>query len=157
MEVKRCEKESFSVIGKQGSTRDGDGFIGRLWETANSNYSEISALVKKDENGNPVGFWGAMSDMSGSFKPWENNFSEGLYLAGAEVVDNSVPPDNWVKWVIPTYEYVYVKVENGASDIFAQMIKYLEDNQLELVGAVNEYICPAEDGQVYMFFPIRRL
>lgn len=31
MKVKRCVKESFVVIGKEGSTLDGEGFIQRLW------------------------------------------------------------------------------------------------------------------------------
>jgi hypothetical protein len=79
MEIKKCIKESFSVVGKEGSTNDGDGFIQKLWEDANNHYNEIVALVKTDKNGNPVGFWGAMSDFSRSFKPWEYNLSKGIY------------------------------------------------------------------------------
>ena len=71
MDIKKCIKEAFSVIGKEGTTNDGDGFIQRLWEDANNHYDEIAALVKTDENGNPVGFWGAMSDFSRSFMPWK--------------------------------------------------------------------------------------
>ncbi len=82
MNIERITKPAFTVIGKEGSTKDGEGFIGRLWEDANSHFGEIAHLAKKDENGVPHGVWGAMSDFSRSFKPWEN-FSEGLYLAGA--------------------------------------------------------------------------
>ena len=41
VEINRCVKESFSVIGKEGSTMDGSGFIQRLWEDANSHFQEI--------------------------------------------------------------------------------------------------------------------
>ena len=40
-------------------------------------------LAKKDENGNLVGIWGAMSDFTHTFLPWED-FKNGFYLAGAE-------------------------------------------------------------------------
>lgn len=157
MNIQRCVKGSFSVIGKLGSTNDGDGFIQRLWADANVHYGEISDLAKTDDNGNPVGFWGAMSDMSSAFKPWEEGFTKGLYLAGAEVRDHEEAPDGWTKWTIPAYEYLYVKVEDGAQNTFPAMIKYMEENNLKLAGAVNDFICPEENGQPYMFFPIRRV
>ena len=53
-----------------GSTLDGEGFIQKLWNDANSHFSEVANLAKKDTNGNIVGIWGAMSDISGSFKPF---------------------------------------------------------------------------------------
>ena len=34
MKIERCEMPSFAVIGKEGSTNDGEGFIGRLWQDA---------------------------------------------------------------------------------------------------------------------------
>lgn len=71
MKIEKCEKKSFTVIGKEGSTEDGEGFIGRLWENANSHFNEIAHLAKRDENGNIIGIWGAMSDFSRSFDPWE--------------------------------------------------------------------------------------
>lgn len=60
--INKCCKEHFVVIGKEGSTNDGDGFIQKLWEDANSHFYEVEQLAKKDENGNLVGIWGAMSD-----------------------------------------------------------------------------------------------
>ena len=154
MEINRCAKDSFVVIGKEGSTADGEGFIARLWETANGNFGEVAHLAKKDENGNLLGIWGAMSDFSRSFKPWENGFSSGLYLAGIECEDNAEAPEGWVKWVIPAYEYIYV--ENCGENTFADVIKYLEENNIPLAGAVHDFTCP-ETGKGYMFFPIRRL
>ena len=82
-------KEKFVVIGKEGSTSDGDGFIQKLWYDADSHFSEIAHLAKRDANGSIVGIWGAMSDISHSFKPWEDGFRKGLYLAGVECVDSA--------------------------------------------------------------------
>ncbi len=154
MEIRKCRKEPFSVIGKEGSTEDGVGFIQRLWDDANSHFSEIVSLAKKDEKGNILGIWGAMSDFSRAFKPWENSFSKGLYLAGIEVTDDAQPPYGWVKWTIPSYEYIYTKIEEP--NTFRDVIKYLNKKDITLAGAVNDFICP-EDNQSYMFFPIQRL
>lgn len=154
MKIEKCTKEAFTVIGKEGSTKDGEDFIERLWEDANTHFGEIAQLVKIDENGVPVGVWGAMSDFSRSFKPWENEFSEGLYLAGAECVDGAEAPEGWVKWVIPAYEYLYVEDEDD--DTFDEMLQYLEDNGISLAGAVHDFTCP-QTGIGYMYFPIKAL
>ncbi len=153
MNIERCEKKSFAVIGKEGSTLDGAGFIQKLWDNANSHFAEVQHLAKKDENGNLVGIWGAMSDFSRSFDPWEN-FEKGLYLAGVECNDNAEAPDGWTKWVIPGYEYIYAECEND--DTFSNTIKYLKDNNIPLAGAVHDFTCP-QTGKNYMFFPIGKL
>ena len=155
MELNKCIKESFSVIGKEGSTNDGNGFIQKLWQDANENFGEVAHLGKRDNEGNILGIWGAMSDFSHSFKPWEDNFSKGIYLAGVEVKDDAIAPKGWTKWTIPAYEYIYVKFDEP--DIFPKVIEYLKENNLDLVGAVNDFNCPKENGQAYMFFPIRKL
>lgn len=153
MKIEKCIKESFTVIGKVGSTADGAGFIQRLWDDANSHFGEIAHLAKKDKNGVPLGVWGAMSDFSRTFKPWKN-FSEGLYLAGAECADDAEAPEGWTKWIIPGFEYLYAECEN--ENTFSDMIKYLSDNGIPLAGAVHDFTCP-QTGKNYMFFPIRRL
>ena len=153
MKAERCVKESFVVIGKEGSTLDGEGFIQRLWIDANSHFEEVQHLAKKDENGNIVGIWGAMSDFSHSFNPWEG-FNKGLYLAGVECREDAEAPNGWTKWIIPGYEYIYIECENDAT--FSETIKYLEDNAIPLVGAVHDFTCP-QTGKNYMFFPIRKL
>ena len=155
MEIMHCTKPSFCVIGKEGSTSEGKGFIERLWQDANQHFDEIEALVKRNAAGVPVGFWGAMSDFSRTFSPWEDNFSKGLYLAGAEVIDDAAPPEGWVKWTIPAYEYLYVKA--GDPDIFSLTLQYISQKGYMLAGAVHDYISPEENGQPYMFFPVRRL
>ncbi len=150
MVINKCIKESFSVIGKEGSTNDGEGFIEKLWEDANENFTEVEHLAKKDNKGNILGVWGAMSDLSCSFKPWEDNFTKGLYLSGVEVNDNLMPPKGWTKWTIPGYEYIYVKCDGY--DTFSKVIKYLKDNDVWICGtdmdARNYYYNEKFDGPI---------
>ncbi len=154
MKMNKCVKESFVVIGKEGATEDGDGFIRKLWEDANSHFQEVAHLAKKNDDGNLIGIWGAMSDLSHSFLPWEEDFTKGLYLAGVECTENAKAPEGWTKWVIPGYEYIVVENENG--NIFPEVIRYLQENDIPLVGAVHDFTCPWT-GKGYMFFPIRKL
>ena len=154
MKIEKCIKNAFVVIGKEGSTEDGQDFIQNLWTDANSHFNEVQSLAKKDEKGNLVGIWGAMSDCSHSFKPWEDNFSKGLYLAGVECVDDAEAPEGWTKWTIPSFEYIYVETEN--ENTFPEVIRYMEENNITLVGAVHDFTCP-ESGKNYMFFPIRTI
>ena len=153
MKIEKIVKESFAVIGKEGSTADGEGFIQKLWEDANSHFDQVAHLAKRDENGNLIGVWGAMSDVSRSFKPWED-FRTGLYLAGVECPDDAQAPEGWVRWVVPAYEYL--RVENDGEDTFARMLSYLKEKNCSLAGAVHDFTCP-QTGKNYMFFPIRRL
>ena len=154
MKIEKCTKDAFVVIGKEGSTLDGQGFIQKLWTDANSHFSEVQPLAKKDENGNLVGIWGAMSDCSHSYKPWEENFSKGLYLAGVECVDDAEAPEGWTKWKIPGYEYLYAEVESEST--FSIVLDYMNTNNIVLAGAVHDFTCPL-DGKNYMFFPIRTI
>lgn len=146
-------KKAFVVIGKEGSTLDGEGFIQKLWDDANGHFDEVAHLAKRDENGNLVGIWGAMSDLSHSFQPWEEGFSKGLYLAGVECVDNAEAPDGWTKWMIPRYEYLVVENHDGA---FRDTIRQMNDKGIALVGAVHDYTDPAT-GKGYLYFPIREV
>ena len=154
MKIEKCIKNAFVVIGKEGSTEDGQGFIQKLWTDANSHFNEVQSLAKKDEKGNLVGIWGAMSDCSHSFKPWEDNFSKGLYLAGVECVDDAEAPEGWTKWTIPSFEYIFVETEN--ENTFPEVLRYMDENNITLVGAVHDFTCPAS-GKNYMFFPIRTI
>jgi hypothetical protein len=47
-------------------------------------------------------------------------------------------------------------VERENDSTFSEVIKYLEENDILLVGAVYDFTCP-QTGKGYMFFPIRRL
>ncbi|WP_308698592.1 GyrI-like domain-containing protein [uncultured Thomasclavelia sp.] len=146
-------KKKFVVIGKEGSTLDGEGFIQKLWDDANSHFNEIAHLAKKDVNGKLVGIWGAMSDISRSFKPWEDDFSKGLYLAGVECFDDAKAPDGWTKWTIPGYEYIVVE---NHEVVFEETIRKINEKGISLVGAVHDYTDPAT-GKDYLYFPIREL
>ena len=153
MKIDHCEMPSFAVIGKEGSTNDGEGFIKRLWQEANGHFDEIAHLAARDEQGNLLGIWGAMSDMERRFMPWEDGFSRGRYLAGVQCQPDAAAPEGWTKWVIPAYEYLYVECDG--TDVFSAMIQYLKENDMPLAGAVHDFTCP-QTGKNLMFFPIRK-
>lgn len=153
MNIERLEKASFAVIGKEGSSLDGAEFVKTLWDDANSHFAEVQHLAKKNENGDIVGIWGAMSDFSRSFLPWED-FRNGLYLAGVECEADAEAPAGWTKWVVPGYEYI--RVERDADDIFPRAIQYLKEHNIPLVGAVHDFTDP-RTGKSYMYFPVKKL
>ena len=154
MNMEKCMKEAFAVIGKEGSTEDGPGFVQSLWTDANTHFAEVAHLAKKDENGNLVGIWGAMTDFSRSFRPWEDGFSRGFYLAGVECVDDAQAPEGWVKWNVPGFEYLRVECDHDG--VFPEMIDYLREKGISLAGAVHDFTCP-QTGKNYMYFPIGRI
>lgn len=94
-----------------------------------------------------------MTDFSHSYKPWENGFSEGKYLAGAESYDDAIAPEGWTKWIIPGF--VYLKAENE-ENLFPNMLSYLDENGFALAGAVHDFT-DVKTEKNYMLFPIERL
>lgn len=152
--VKRIVKESFSVIGIEGSGLKQEGFVQNCWMEANARFKEIAPLAKKDEEGNYCGFWGAMSDLGREFKPWEENFSKGLYLAGVECIDEAEAPEGWTKWTLPGFEYLVLA--NQEAETFRKGLHYLEISGYDLAGAVQDFTCP-KTGENFMLFPIRRI
>ncbi len=154
MNVERRVKPAFAVIGREGSTLDGPGFVQRLWDEANAHFSEIQPLVKRDEAGRCCGFWGAMTDFSRAFRPWTEGFTQGLYLAGAECADDAEAPEGWSKWVVPGFEYLAVESDDGGA--FEAGLAYLAAHGLAMVGAAQDFVCPAT-GKGAVLFPIRRL
>ena len=152
--MERIIKHAFAVIGMEGSTADGPGFIPALWEKANSRFNEVAHLAKAYPEGSLCGVWGAMTDMSRTFRPWEDGFTKGLYLAGVEARDDATPPEGWTRWDIPGFEYI--RVENNAPDVFPRTLEALVREGLPLAGAVHDFTDPAT-GTGYMLFPIRRL
>ena len=155
MAFQSCELESFAVIGKEGSTLEGEGFIQRLWTQANRDFWQVEPLALRNGEG-LLGLWGLMSDFTRSFAPWTEAFSQGLYLAGVQVPLEAQPPEGWVKWTVPAFGYVYTAVEGNYQKVFRAGLAYLRDNGLQLVGAVQEYNCP-QDEQMYLYFPVVRL
>ena len=58
MNIETITKRAFSVLGKEGSTEDGPGFVRKLWADANAHFCEVAHLARRDEKGVPLGFWG---------------------------------------------------------------------------------------------------
>lgn len=152
--MERWIKPAFAVIGIEGSTQDGEGFVQRLWEAANSRFSEVAALVKKNPDGSLAGIWGVMTDMRRQYAPWTEGFTCGRYLAGVECRDDAIPPEGWARWDVPGFEYL--RVHGGGPDVFSRTLTELAERGLCLAGAVQDYTDPAS-GQSCMCFPVRRL
>ena len=152
MDVLRIRKPRFTVIGIEGSTEDGDGFIQRLWGEANARFPEIQHLCARAEDGTFTGFWDAMTDFTRSFLPWED-FKRGLYLAGAACVEGAEPPEGWTKWVIPGFEYLRF---DCAAFSFPDAIGSVREHGYAVAGAVQDYTDP-RTGENYIYVPIRRL
>lgn len=157
MEAVIRELPAVSVIGMEGEAKPGYNPAPALWEAANARYGEVDALALRDESGVPVGTWGAMSDLSRSFLPWEDGFSRGLYLAGIQVPPEALPPEGWVKWTLPAFACLQVRAEGSYGSAFQAGLDELERRGLTLAGAVQECQRPAEGGQLYLFFPFKRL
>lgn len=157
MEFFSCEMPAFCVIGKEGAAGGEENVAELLWREANAHFAEVEALALRDEAGALAGFWGAMSDCSRSFLPWEDGFSKGLYLAGVQAREDAQPPEGWVKWTVPAFRYIYTKVEGDYGEAFRAGLEALAAGGWELAGAVQEYNCPEENGQLYLFFPVERL
>lgn len=155
MEMVFCDLPPLSVIGIEGRAEPGQNPAPALWEEANARFGEVSALALLDENGAPVGVWGAMSDLSRSFLPWEG-FNRGLYLAGVQVPDGVQPPDGWAKWTLPGFSCLRVRAEGDYAAAFQAGLDELERRGMPLAGAVQDFHHPAEGGQLYLFFPYRR-
>ena len=143
---------SFCVIGMSGSTDDSADFIARLWDVANSRFGEVAQLAKCDANGAPA-VWGLMSDMSMSFRPWEDGFTRGRYLAGVEVAPDAPVPDGWDRWVSPAYEYVVAPADGP--DAFPRAIEHLAQQGLTLAGAAYDRIVPGAGSFIYL--PIKNI
>ena len=139
---------AYCVIGREGGTKDGEGFIQKLWEEANAHFDEIAPLAAQ-----PLTLWGAMSAYDRSLKPWEEEFTCGLYLAGIAVQEGAQPPEGWSKWDFPGYKAIALPMTETA---FAEGLAYLQENKLQLVLAVQERTDP-NTGETLLVFPIKLL
>lgn len=146
---------TFSVLGREGATEDGAGFIPALWQAANEHFPEIAPSVVYNEGGAPARLWGLMSDRSRSLRPWEDSFSRGLYLAGAECAADAPVPEGWTKWDVPAFRYVRIAVETDAAQAFSQGLRFLEQNGLSMAAAAFDLTEPAS-GRSWVCFPIAK-
>lgn len=158
MEIKLIEKQSFAVIGKlgQGMANEGPDWIPPLWQEANGSFNEIESLAKRDDAGNMVGIWGAMSDINDKFERWSE---QGKYLAGCEAMDSAKAPEGWTKWVVPSYKYAVAEcTQDTYGSVFNHMVQeYLPQHEYTIVGAVHEFYDPkGTNGKLYLYFPIEK-
>ena len=157
MKYELIHKGSFRVIGVEGSTNDGAGFIPKLYESLKRRSQEIERLIKKNSDGTVDGTYGLMSDFSHSFKPWEDDFSSGLYLAGFELKDEVTEiPDGWTVWAVKEQDYLLAELEKGdeCKKVFSDFISfYLPFELKSLSGAVFDYYS-AKEKQTCLLFPV---
>jgi len=153
MDIEIRDLPAFSVLGREGSTEDGAGFIAALWQAANENFAQIAPYVLYGESGAPQRLWGLMSDFSRALRPWEDNFSRGLYLAGTQCMPGAPVPEGWRKWDVPALRMAFVPVCTDASAAFAQGLAYLEQNGLAMAAAAFDLTLP-EEGRSFVCFPI---
>ena len=154
MDVKVIDLPTITVIGKEGLCTAEKNIVQQLWQEANCHFNEVAALGLKNPDGTYVGFWGAMSDESRSFRPWTHQFTRGLYLAGIEAYAGAIAPEGWAKWVMPARKYIVVDVEPSRyGEIFEEAINNaISEKGMKLAGAVCDYTDPVT-GKNKLFFP----
>lgn len=151
---------AFAVIGKcgQGGFDDIPRWLLPLWEAANRDFAQIERLVKRNERGQPVALWGAMSDRALRFAPWDAD--GGLYLAGCEALEDAQPPEGWTRWDIPAQTYaVAACTQADNSRVWADMKeRVLPRHGYRLAGASHERYQPgAGAGELRLYFPVQPL
>lgn len=156
MKIHEVDLPEIAIIGKLGFCSKENNIVEELWNQANHHFGDVAALGMKENDGSYVGFWGAMSDESMSFLPWEDHFSKGYYLAGIEVYKDAVAPAGWTKWIMPARKYIFVEVQkDNYKAIFEDMIlNKIPEMGYKLVGAVCDYTKPST-GINYLFFPVK--
>ena len=77
MDIRIVDLPVIAIIGKEGLCTEESNIVQDLWKQANENFGEVLELGMKEESGEFVGFWGAMSDETMSFMPWTYNFTRG--------------------------------------------------------------------------------
>jgi hypothetical protein len=151
--AKILDLDSFALLGKEGSSSEGPGFVEKLWNAAERGLPEILPALKTDKFG-PL-YWGAMSSRARDLSPWNHDFKEGLYLAGFEMLDPKLlAPEKWVKWEIPARKYFVIKVGADYGRSFAEGLKALQKEGYVLSGAVFDHLAK---GILYLYYPIEAI
>lgn len=158
MEIKTIHKKSFSVIGIQTTSKDGSGFEGKAWTSANTRMDDLKGKAKIDARGLVVGVWGLRSLDSKKLTPFTGE-KDYFYIAGLEVKDDAVAPKGWVRWNVPDSDYVYVKYEpeESKASAIASAEEYISDHKLTRTGSYYEYMhfnMALKKPESYIMFPI---
>ena len=144
-----------AVIGKAGLCTKEHNIAAELWQQASCSFHEVAGLGLKKADGSYAGFWGAMSDESMRFLPWEEDYTRGMYLAGTEVPLDAEAPDGWTKWILPARKYLVIDVcPDTYSAVFRDTLQQVIPGMgLCLCGAVCDYTEPST-GQSRLYFPV---
>lgn len=158
MEITIVNLPEIAIIGKEGFCTKENNVTKALWVEANAHFAEVAALGMRENDGSFVGFWGAMSDETMSYLPWTDNYSRGFYLAGIEVYQDTITPDGWTKWVLPSRTYLKVLVESDDYlNVFNTIIEHvIPEKKMRLIGAVCDYTEP-KSGRNYLLFPVTNI
>ncbi len=150
MKIETIVKPAVTLIGKVAFIPS-DSSVKDLWNDANCHFDEVFGIAKKNQKGKLVGVWGAMSDKAMNYLPWENNFSEGYFLAGVECEPEVAVPQGWTQWTLPGFRYLCAKVEGNYQIVMQQVLSvYMVQHQLKLVGQGRCPYVPRYD-QFYRF------
>lgn len=145
-------KDEFAVIGKmgEGSVNNPHEWISPLWETANTHFSEITGIVRHNQNGDVIGIWGAMNDCNEKNRRWGER---GKYMAACEADVAAEAPEGWSKWVIPAQTYL---IEDCTMDTYGEVFeKITNDPEMKIIGTVHErYPQPDNPNILELWFPI---
>lgn len=52
---------------------------------------------------------------------------------------------------------LFIKADGNYEEAFTYVLKYMDKNSVKLSGAVFDFICPQENGQLYLYFPVRKI
>ena len=152
MTMKYRHKESFAVIGKagQGPADRPHEWITPLWGEANAHFREIADIVRKNDDGSPLGIWGAMNDIGEGNMRWG---AEGKYMASAEADVGAAPPEGWAKWIIPAQTYL---VADCTMETYGEVYgRITNDPAINIVGTVHErYPEPGNPNVAELYVPI---
>src|SRR5574344_703251 len=157
MKFRLIHKSAFQVIGKEGSTDEGEGFIKKLYLDLEKHFTDIEPFVKKVK-GKVEGQYGLMSDFAYKFKPWEENFTKGLYLAGPVLSSKGLDHDikGFKVWSVKEQDYFEVELEkdDNYQEVFNHFVYYQIPFEMKtLSGAAFDYYSFSKQKQ-YILFPV---
>lgn len=150
---------AFSVIGLmgQGPAKFSPYWVRPLWRRFYESYEQIRHLVVDGATGESGSFWGLISDRDRYLYPWQTH---GRYLAGCMANAGVSAPQGFSLWHVPERTCLIVPCRRTqCEDVRQEVIKQLLNSRsYRLSAAVIERFPTAhEEGQMQLYFPIRRV